>query len=392
MSLHLFLPRVSILFTFLVTACVSEQPDAHRSPPAGRLETVSSTVPGWRIQEVARVGGENASESELLYTVPKVVEDAQGRFYVLNTGNRNVLAFDSSGKYRMTIGKPGTGPGEFLVPGAIASVGDDALLVLDVQQSRISEFRRSNGTFVQTLPTSFASGSLRDLRATTGGVLFVEVQELAEPAGGVSVATKGKIARLDVKNGELTPLVELDSVSRFQVSQSTENGRATRFLDRPFTPKPTWDVDTQGTVLFGNGAQYTVYRATSDGVRPAFHVQGEAQAVTDEDRQTYIEQRKLEAAAGEIEFPSWKPYFSRLLFDSHGYVWMLVPTRGSRQIWEIRDHAGRKAGEVALPEDSRLVGLSPTSLYVIRWSEDDVETLVKYRLERVVASRDRSRP
>jgi hypothetical protein len=338
------------------------------------------------------VGGENASESELLYTVPKVVEDAQGRFYVLNTGNRNVLAFDSSGKYLRTIGKPGSGPGEWLVPGAIASVGDDALLVLDVQQSRISEFRRSDGTFVQTIPTSFASGSLKDLRATSAGALFVELEELSDPAGGVSVATKGKIARLDVKSGELTPLVELDSVSRFQVSQNTENGRATRFLDRPFTPKPTWDVDTQGTVLFGNGAQFTVYRATSAGVRPAFHVQGEAKPVTDEDRQTYIEQRKLEAAAGEIEFPSRKPHFSRLLFDSEGFVWILVPPRGSRQIWEVRDHTGRKAGEVALPEDSRLVGLSPTSLYIIRWNEDDVETLFKYSVDRSGTSRDRSEP
>src|SRR4028119_1617555 len=114
MSLHLFLPRVSILSTLLVAACGSEQPDGDRSPAAGPLKTVSSTIPGWRIQEVARVGGENASESELLYTVPKVVEDAQGRFYVLNAGNRNVLAFDSSGKYLRTIGKPGTGPGELL--------------------------------------------------------------------------------------------------------------------------------------------------------------------------------------------------------------------------------------------------------------------------------------
>lgn len=66
--------------------------------------------------------------------------DAEGRFYVVDTGNHRVLVFDAEGRYVRMFGRRGSGPGEFDGPGCLALADDGHVLVTDIGNARVLEF------------------------------------------------------------------------------------------------------------------------------------------------------------------------------------------------------------------------------------------------------------
>ncbi len=63
--------------------------------------------------------------------------DAQGRLYVLDTGNHRVQVFGPDGKYIKTIGRQGQGPGEFFMPNAMDFDANGNLYICESQAARI---------------------------------------------------------------------------------------------------------------------------------------------------------------------------------------------------------------------------------------------------------------
>ncbi|HWC63467.1 MAG TPA: peptidyl-alpha-hydroxyglycine alpha-amidating lyase family protein [Rhizomicrobium sp.] len=83
---------------------------------------------------------------------------ANGTFFVADghdgggmaTGNARVMKFDKDGKFLMSWGKKGMGPGEFDMPHALAMDSKGLLYVADRQNNRISVFDQ-NGKFIKQL-------------------------------------------------------------------------------------------------------------------------------------------------------------------------------------------------------------------------------------------------
>jgi sugar lactone lactonase YvrE len=74
---------------------------------------------------------------------------SNGDFYVTDGyGNSRVVRFSPAGKYLMTWGKPGRGPGEFQVPHAIVVDSKGQLYVSDRENNRIQIFD-GNGKFLR---------------------------------------------------------------------------------------------------------------------------------------------------------------------------------------------------------------------------------------------------
>lgn len=62
-----------------------------------------------------------------------------GSFYVLDLQARSVRRYGADGRYLATLGGPGPGPGEFLLPYAL-DVAEDTVRVFDLRAPRISAF------------------------------------------------------------------------------------------------------------------------------------------------------------------------------------------------------------------------------------------------------------
>jgi hypothetical protein len=66
-----------------------------------------------------------------------VRSDSRSRYWVFRRGDLPAI-FDESGKFLQTLGRTGRGPGEYVQPYDMASVGQDSILVFDGDGQRVS--------------------------------------------------------------------------------------------------------------------------------------------------------------------------------------------------------------------------------------------------------------
>jgi len=76
--------------------------------------------------------------------------DESGTLYICDTGNSRVVVVDSTGRLLHTLGRAGSGPGEFRYPLAVRASGD-GVFVLDYGNARIQAFDRRL-RYVASLP------------------------------------------------------------------------------------------------------------------------------------------------------------------------------------------------------------------------------------------------
>jgi hypothetical protein len=337
-------------------------------------------VPGWRMERAASVGGSDAGENEMLYQANEVYEDPEGRFYVINFGDRRIQVFDSAGTFLRNVGRKGKGPGEFTSPMSVAAVGADGLWVLDGVPARFIRYRRSTGEYAGDVP--FDAKQLIPLRMLVGRDGRVAVEFMSMLTNTTQFVTTTMVAWVDTTTGRPTPVVQFDSTAKLRHNQRTPTGTRSMVTDPPFAPRAVWAPDGQGGVLYGDGAEYVVHRA-APGAPPvlAFRGDGRPAAVTAEDRRQFLDSPRGKAFA-DYTFPEHKPFFSGLAVDDEGLVWVLRPGESGAQTWEVRRPGGERVGELRVPAGSRVVAVSRRSVYVVEMDDVEVETLHRYRLFR----------
>lgn len=108
---------------------------------------------------------------DALGVVADVAADARGRRYILDVQRRQVVVTSPSGGPPATIGRPGSGPGEFRAPVSLALDREGRLLVLDPGTLRIEIFRVADteARRVGALPLAFPAEDL----AACGDRLFL---------------------------------------------------------------------------------------------------------------------------------------------------------------------------------------------------------------------------
>lgn len=122
------------------------------------------------IQFVQRIGEELGTAETEFGRVMGIAFLPDDRLAIGDATASNVRIFTLSGEYVATLGRAGSGPGEFLLPGAI--VVDSVLRVFDPMQNRVVVFTLS-GEHVQTsrLPVVPRSNVTRVATLATGAVL-----------------------------------------------------------------------------------------------------------------------------------------------------------------------------------------------------------------------------
>ncbi len=91
------------------------------------------------LDEALIIGRDSDDPNFIFYRPNEILVDSSGRIFVLDQGNHRIQVFDSEGRYSVTIGQEGEGPGEFQRPIAMTRVGD-RLVVNDVANSRVSSW------------------------------------------------------------------------------------------------------------------------------------------------------------------------------------------------------------------------------------------------------------
>jgi len=117
--------------------------------------------------------GENNLERPMNITI------AKNNLYVADYFADQIRVFSLQGDYLRSIGRPGTGPGEFTVPGGVAVAGNGDLYVSGFINQRVQQLR-ANGSFVRqwgiTGEAGTFGGKLRyptDVALSKDGTLFI---------------------------------------------------------------------------------------------------------------------------------------------------------------------------------------------------------------------------
>ncbi len=100
------------------------------------------------------------NEGSLLYRAFDFFMDESGYFYVDDYGNHRIAVFDQIGQYSHSIGREGSGPGEFRRTIVITEIHGDTIHVYENFQDRITRFH-ADGTLIDVItvrnPTVFVN-------------------------------------------------------------------------------------------------------------------------------------------------------------------------------------------------------------------------------------------
>lgn len=78
------------------------------------LLPLSGDTPNIELKFVKKIGGlQDEDENYMLFNPKDVARDSDGNIYISDAGNKRIQKYDKDGKYLLTIGKSGIGPGEF---------------------------------------------------------------------------------------------------------------------------------------------------------------------------------------------------------------------------------------------------------------------------------------
>jgi sugar lactone lactonase YvrE len=150
-------------------AAAGTAPVAPAGPaPAARAELVVQAVTSY-----GRPGGQAALRDPKGFTL-----DREGRLYVVDAGNNNVVVFNPDGTVARMLGRPGSGDGELKEPWGIAVAADGSIFVADTWNHRIQKFD-AEGRFITKwgiFEASTAPNALygpRDIAINAAGELLI---------------------------------------------------------------------------------------------------------------------------------------------------------------------------------------------------------------------------
>jgi len=249
-------------------------------------------------------------------------------FYILDSGNRQVVETDLAGRVRNVFGGRGEGPGEFGFP-RFLNVVDDEVWVGDLMPRRFSVFDR-NGQHRRTITMQFG---------------------LAPDANRCAVLPDGRVLNaLDALDGTFSllawnlqtqtadTLATLASLPPIVIELHHPDGSVAPFDTRPtFSDELHWSWDPAGGLLTVTGTDYVFEERSLDGriVRRTLAPTPDL-TVSASDREYFFAHAAFSSSDGsgfseaEVrsrwEFAERRQAIGRVRIDPRGYIWVLAHT------------------------------------------------------------------
>jgi hypothetical protein len=396
------------------------------------IRTLSGSVwPGdGRLVEEVAIGTETRGGEDLLGEVYGL-DATSDRIYVADRIVPTVRVYDWAGNHLMNIGRGGGGPGEFY---SITDLGIDPVRdeLVVMESSGVVHRLTLAGEYLSRsakVTQGAISGSELLLRVTREGVpmvrqLCVRIDRDKNPPMTFGQAfftlDSAGVPRdtLDI------PSVTYDDPWIMRAYSTAANGvdRSFRPVPVPFGPAEVWTISMDGEYITGRPSAYRFEIRHGDGRVTV--VEREAEAVPVKDGEKRAGERRVYGLLRDVD-PGWKwdgppipdtkPYFSAVVPDRSGRLWVLREGEGnpvegwtepddwrgwqafpawvSERWFEVfEEETGRYLGRVDVPEDLRV---EPEPYIegntVVALTEDALGTPIvkRYRVE-VPGAGDRS--
>jgi hypothetical protein len=365
-------------------------------------------LPVWDLAEERRLG--HRDDPNLGFSrVGQIHVAPDGRTYVLDAQELQVRVFDPDGRLVASIGRRGSGPGEFQFPRAFGLLGD-TLWVNDLMNQRLTFFSRS-GELLGTVPSrgvpidvgdppvrltahpslplpdgTFANSYLFPARGTPTSLdvprlRFRAEGETADTVGWsrvhfsapIIIQLEGQISLIphplsdhplstDLPHDQGRIVVERRAASAAQVGTVTvtrlgeDDGDTVAVRTLAYRPLPVSKAFAD-SVLEG-----AVSRLAGMGIPDA---------------------TARRVVADEVELPSFMPPVSRLLSAEDGTVWIRrEDVDPNRHRWIVLDPGLNPVAEVRTPHEFRPTFVTADHVWGVETDDLEVPWVVAYRILR----------
>lgn len=351
----------------------------------------------WHLVPEIAIGVVEGPEPEVFGAISGLEVDDAGRIYVLDRQANELRIFAPDGSHIRSVGRSGSGPGEYANANGLRWIAPDTLVVIDQRGNRYSILTR-DGDYVRSVPRglgfygwvftggyddggiyeNFIVGREEDARpALFGTSLRRAAREqragAAEEAdGGVSRDLEVDTLYLPVPPG---PLFEAFSVRTEQAGMS---------IGVPFAPRPIYHLDGRGSVWHGHGAEPRITRSSLPGdtiMEIVLNV--DPTPVSQDEIDEWLAQpsmdrfRELGGRVDVNRIPRMKPFFDDLYVDPDRYLWLSMPAGPEEVAFGVVDPEGRYLGRLQVSGLRRDTFVPPVvrngRLYVVGRDDLDVQ-------------------
>ena len=340
-------------------------------------------VPAWTAHEDLRIGTVEGRGPDVFGSIEAFGVRADGSIFILDSQAQEIRVFDSAGQYVRTIGRRGSGPGEFQGATGLAfgPLGD--LWVVDYRNVRYSRFDQE-GNFVTSFRRSAATGSVYPWLGGVdpSGHLWDIGLEVTETVSGLTrMRQRGAIRfhpirlNTDFSSADTLPPVEY---------QPDFLGP----LARPFGGRLTFSFNPNGYFWIAHTSEYRLHQRTVEGdtlrvvTLPLTPV-----PVTDTERDSVVASfRDVPfVTVRDDDIPEFKPVLQRLVTDDAGrlYVFPVTEPELEGRVVDVFQSDGVYQGRMTLPVTFALGPGRPLPLfrgrhaYAVTTDELDVQYLVR---------------
>ena len=213
------------------------------------------------------IGKEMGDENYMFSTIGGVTIDDEGRLYVLDSLNHRIMVYSREGEYLRTIGRKGSGPGEFSMPGSVLITGKGELAVSDVIARKMIFFDSQGKHLRDLAPRSFFPtppingfwttdsmivGFLTQFEQDENGMrMGYALQKVDPDSGGIRTTYYKQLSRFDpqdfdpMKNlffftvdGSNSVYISIFTTEKYEISRYTPDGEIDLVIEREFVPVP----------------------------------------------------------------------------------------------------------------------------------------------------------
>lgn len=262
--------------------------------------------------------------------------DEEGNFYVNDWDRKRIQKYDSQGKYLLTIGRKGQGPGEFQNVWHPRFDKEKNMYVSDIASLRISFFNKE-GKFLKQIKTP------------------PDFENIYINSKGFYICTKSKILEDEaifrymliygLFDDKFNPIVEFHSETREIKSPSGRDEKsvaqslADSLSDDAFRPFINYVLTKKDYVYFGDPEKYEIHVYSPEGkLIKTITREYEPLKVTKKDKEQFVRTRgeaffralpsRAQALKEKtfqlIKYPQYKPAYQRFALMENGWLAVIV--------------------------------------------------------------------
>lgn len=386
--------RALFLLLCVFSSCGAEEQTASK---ATRNETASppSSQPsdlGWRqgrnraltTDPTLSIGAVGGSPENQFQDVRGAVRLSDGRIVVADRGAQNLRWYDSSGRFLLTAGRRGSGPGEFQGLLSLFSHGD-SVVAFDERLQRISVFS-AHGVFARSFQIPTRPGKVQGVFDDGSLLLTSVIGHRVEFVEGYRRPIRPAF-RLDAEGRISDTLPAFPDGEEILRSITGTGGRSTVISAPPPFGRQTVFAIHGNRFAVGDQNESAVRVSGKDGTLMAsVGWDGVDRRVTDETLARHREYQLARAEGADARrqterwlqaevYPDSLPAHGRVLFDALGNLWVeSYRLRGQGSVpWQVFDEGGSLLGSVLVPERFHLFEVGGDYVLGKWWDELDVE-------------------